>query len=134
MNTEWIICPICHCKTRLKIRNDTELKNFPLYCPKCKRETLINVQQMNNQLSKSQTHRRRADNAQIKNAVIGFSFLGTIISRRFDRITEVLQKPLFIIRRYREVSSCYLSIGKIRQTIFCQKNPVHRNGTFCLCI
>ncbi len=47
MNNEWIICPICHSKTRLKIRNDTELKNFPLYCPKCKQETLISVQQMN---------------------------------------------------------------------------------------
>ena len=25
---------------------DTELKNFPLYCPKCKQETIINVQDM----------------------------------------------------------------------------------------
>ena len=24
----------------------TELKNFPLYCPKCKQETIINVQDM----------------------------------------------------------------------------------------
>lgn len=40
---EWIRCPICKNKTRLQIRADTELKNFPLYCPKCKRETLINV-------------------------------------------------------------------------------------------
>ncbi|NBJ83913.1 conjugal transfer protein [bacterium 1XD42-94] len=47
MNTEWIICPICQSKTRLKIRSDTGLKNFPLYCPKCRQETLINVQQMN---------------------------------------------------------------------------------------
>ena len=29
------------------IRGDTELENLPLYCPKCKHETLINVQQMN---------------------------------------------------------------------------------------
>jgi len=28
-----------------KIRKDTELKNFPLFCPKCKQETLINVKQ-----------------------------------------------------------------------------------------
>lgn len=28
------------------IRKDTELKNFPLYCPKCKKETLINVKDM----------------------------------------------------------------------------------------
>ena len=33
-------------KTRLQIREDTEMKNFPLYCPKCKRETIINVLDM----------------------------------------------------------------------------------------
>ena len=44
---KWLMCPICRSKTRLKLREDTILKNFPLYCPKCKQETLINVQQMN---------------------------------------------------------------------------------------
>lgn len=44
---EWVLCPICKSKTRLKLREDTELKNFPLYCPKCKQETLINVKQLN---------------------------------------------------------------------------------------
>ncbi|MEB6065116.1 cysteine-rich KTR domain-containing protein [Enterococcus gallinarum] len=43
LKKEWVLCPICRNKTRLKIRNDTELKNFPLYCPKCKQETLISV-------------------------------------------------------------------------------------------
>ncbi|MCM1233832.1 MAG: cysteine-rich KTR domain-containing protein [Ruminococcus flavefaciens] len=38
---EWIYCPICGNKTRNKIREDTILKNYPLYCPKCKQETLI---------------------------------------------------------------------------------------------
>ena len=38
--TEWLLCPICKSKTRIKLREDTELKNFPLYCPKCKLETL----------------------------------------------------------------------------------------------
>ena len=42
-NTSWILCPICKNKTRLKIRPDTELKNFPLFCPKCKQESLIDV-------------------------------------------------------------------------------------------
>ena len=37
---EWVICPICNNKTRIKIRKDTQLKNFPLYCPKCKKESL----------------------------------------------------------------------------------------------
>ena len=44
---QWVFCPICKNKTRLKIRVDTELKKFPLYCPKCKQETLINIQQLN---------------------------------------------------------------------------------------
>ncbi|HAU4825670.1 TPA: conjugal transfer protein, partial [Clostridioides difficile] len=26
-----------------KVREDTELINFPLFCPKCKTETLINI-------------------------------------------------------------------------------------------
>lgn len=38
---EWFFCPICGNKTRNQIREDTILLNFPLYCPKCKRETLI---------------------------------------------------------------------------------------------
>ena len=39
----WVLCPICNSKTRTKIREDTELVNFPLFCPKCKHETLINT-------------------------------------------------------------------------------------------
>lgn len=37
---------ICGNKTRTMIREDTELRNFPLYCPKCKKETSINAQDM----------------------------------------------------------------------------------------
>ena len=43
--TKWILCPICNNKTRIKVRKDTELKNFPLYCPKCKKESLIEVKE-----------------------------------------------------------------------------------------
>lgn len=42
--TEWVICPVCGNKTRNKVRQDTVLKQFPLFCPKCKKETLINVE------------------------------------------------------------------------------------------
>ncbi len=42
---EWILCPVCGNKTHDKIREDTVLLNFPLYCPKCTQETLIEVQQ-----------------------------------------------------------------------------------------
>lgn len=47
MSEKWILCPVCGGKTRLQIRGDTELKNFPLYCPKCKQETLINAKELN---------------------------------------------------------------------------------------
>lgn len=43
---EWLRCPVCNSKTRIKIRNDTVLLNFPLFCPKCKRESLIEVRNM----------------------------------------------------------------------------------------
>lgn len=41
--TKWIMCPICKNKTRVKIRENTILDNFPLYCPKCRQEILISV-------------------------------------------------------------------------------------------
>lgn len=46
MKTEWIRCPICGNKSRNKMRADTELKNYPLYCPKCRQETLIDVKNL----------------------------------------------------------------------------------------
>ena len=44
---KWILCPVCQNKTRTKIREDTELTNFPLFCPKCKREVVVNVKNLN---------------------------------------------------------------------------------------
>ena len=44
---EWILCPVCGNKTRVKVFGDTVLENFPLFCPKCKQETIINVMQLN---------------------------------------------------------------------------------------
>ena len=45
--SKWILCPVCGNKTRNRIREDTELKNFPLFCPKCKQETLVNEKELN---------------------------------------------------------------------------------------
>lgn len=39
----WIHCPICYSKTKTKVNNDTKLENFPLFCPKCKQESKIDV-------------------------------------------------------------------------------------------
>ncbi|MBR5571887.1 MAG: cysteine-rich KTR domain-containing protein [Oscillospiraceae bacterium] len=45
--SQWVLCPVCGNKTRTMVRADTVLQNFPLYCPKCKQETLVNVQKLN---------------------------------------------------------------------------------------
>jgi len=43
---EWILCPVCGNKTRDRIREDTVLLNYPLYCPKCKQESLIEAKDL----------------------------------------------------------------------------------------
>jgi len=47
-----LICPFCNSKTRTRVRANTVLANFSLYCPKCKREAIINVENMNMSLVK----------------------------------------------------------------------------------
>lgn len=44
--SRWIHCPVCGSKTRTKVYEDTVMFKFPLYCPKCKKETLIDVMQL----------------------------------------------------------------------------------------
>ena len=56
METEWIFCPVCGRKTHNKIREDTELKKFPRYCPKCKQETLINAKDLQITVIQKQEH------------------------------------------------------------------------------
>lgn len=41
--SNWVLCPICGNKTRLKIRKDTIIMNLPLFCPKCKNEVLVSI-------------------------------------------------------------------------------------------
>ena len=58
MIQKWILCPVCGSKTRVRIREDTVLENFPLYCPKCKHETLISARQLNISVIKEPNHQR----------------------------------------------------------------------------
>ena len=47
MNTteeKWILRPNCGAKTRARLLPDTVLRNFPLFCPKCRQESIINAQ------------------------------------------------------------------------------------------
>lgn len=46
MEEKWVICPVCKSKTRVKLRQDTVLVNFPLFCPKCKQESVISAENM----------------------------------------------------------------------------------------
>ena len=48
----WVSCPICDSKTRVKLYEDTVLINFPLFCPWCKKETVINVIKLKMVISK----------------------------------------------------------------------------------
>lgn len=45
-DTHWLLCPTCGGKTRDRIREDTVLINYPLYCPKCKQEHLIGAKNL----------------------------------------------------------------------------------------
>lgn len=61
--SRFILCPHCKAKTRVKITQDTVLKNFPLFCPKCKQESVINVENYIITLiqTDAKTQRRSAD-------------------------------------------------------------------------
>lgn len=41
--THWIYCPKCGEKTKVKVYEQTVIKKFPLFCPWCKSESIINV-------------------------------------------------------------------------------------------
>lgn len=49
---QWLLCPYCHGKTRVWVREDTVLHNFLLFCPKCKQEELIDLKQFHMTLLK----------------------------------------------------------------------------------
>ena len=40
---KWILCPVCGAKTRLRLLRKTVLRDFPLFCPKCRRESIISA-------------------------------------------------------------------------------------------
>lgn len=51
-SAKWVHCPLCGCKTRTKVYNDTVMFKFPLYCPKCKKEIKVDVLQVKMAVSK----------------------------------------------------------------------------------
>lgn len=43
MRNRWLLCPYCRSKTRVQTRDDTIMMHFPLFCPKCRRESIVTV-------------------------------------------------------------------------------------------
>ena len=41
--SKWVHCPVCRSKTRIRVYKNTVLLNFPLFCPKCKREHNVSI-------------------------------------------------------------------------------------------
>lgn len=39
----WVLRPICGAKTRLRLLRRTVLREFPLFCPKCRQERIIHA-------------------------------------------------------------------------------------------
>ncbi|MED9903561.1 MAG: cysteine-rich KTR domain-containing protein [Lachnospiraceae bacterium] len=39
----WYVCPKCG-KNLLKYREDTKIVNFPVFCKRCKKETIITIE------------------------------------------------------------------------------------------
>lgn len=49
----WVLCPVSGAKTRLQLLPETELKVFPLFCPKCRRESIVNVKNFITEIQKA---------------------------------------------------------------------------------
>lgn len=45
MESTFVLCPLCGGKTRLKLLTCTVLRNYPLFCPKCRQEILIHAEE-----------------------------------------------------------------------------------------
>ena len=53
MESTFVCCPLCGGKTRVKLLPDTVLQNYPLFCPKCKREVIIGAEHQKIKITKS---------------------------------------------------------------------------------
>ena len=45
-DNNWVDCPLCKAKTRVRIYEDTEANRMPIYCRKCGSESLVNIKNM----------------------------------------------------------------------------------------
>lgn len=81
------------------MREDTELKNFPLFCPKCRQEILIEITKFRITVitePDAKTQRRRADNSRYQNLILSaFSFLCIPLSLVLDILYKKISVLIF---------------------------------------
>jgi len=53
MEATFVCCPVCGGKTRLKLLPETQLKHYPLFCPKCKAEVIISAEHLHIEIEKT---------------------------------------------------------------------------------
>lgn len=54
----WVHCPMCGHKENIKIIEETIMSKFPFFCRKCRKEILIDVENMEIKISKPDAGRR----------------------------------------------------------------------------
>ena len=43
---KWVVCPLCSSKTRSKLREDSVVYHYPVFCPKCRQEFVIDAKEL----------------------------------------------------------------------------------------
>lgn len=87
-NTEWLLCPTCGGKTRDRIREDTILINYPLYCPKCKQEHL--AEDLSLSVLAEEFHLNPQYISQLFKNEIGVNFLSYLTNIRMEKAKKLL--------------------------------------------
>ena len=93
---QWVLCPVCRNKTRLKIRGDTILINFPLYCPKCKQETLITAQNLNITIVKESDAQTQSRQANGLSAL--FFLVATVLADTTRPLNSALRRRMAVLK------------------------------------
>ena len=97
-DAKWILCPVCKNKTRIMIREDTELKKSPLYCPKCRKESFRKPNDCNLRLTRFKV---RVGGTQPCKQVLSLSkiLVGCTFGKRCANIKYDDRKSAIIVRQ-----------------------------------
>ena len=51
----WAVCPVCGWTRMMRVEPDTRAKRLPVYCKRCRHETIVNIEPESQCLSASAT-------------------------------------------------------------------------------